>query len=801
MKFKRTVLAVSISAALVTLTACGGGGGGGGSSATLSPYVRSEVPFYTPRQITTIDPLIGTSLTASRSQVYTANLSGPGSQEIIVGNSMEATGATTWRDSKMYVLGWENGSLVDKTSQWFPNNINQTVGSTDLRVADFRNIGRDDLFLMPITDNGYVDYAYLYTNTGSNFSRSTINLPRGIWGHDIVTYDLNRDGYLDIVLSSYGPSSTFLINNAQGSFTPYVEHSNNIGIWNASSIAAGDFLNNNTTTLVVTDPVGPGTNAELMSFSIANGYAVTSLIATLPTPRFMLPKWASYNFGNGQGASHEIRAYAYDFNRDGNKDVLIVSRPWLTNGDWPVYSEIQFLKNNGSGNFTDVTDTVLVGYNTNVSAPYVLKFVDFNNDGLTDILTSTIDYNQNNSHQFLIATQEGKYVAAFQNILSEFTAQSLADAARRATTGSTGSVTLIQGPNNKTYLVTYINVEIGGDHQLMIYLSELGSNGFTTAPASVSALRQVWPYMSTASVNDALARTAQTYLGAKIIDFDRVFNPINGLGISLNGRTGTRIMLSGGIALPNAVNELRKSVSAISAIDGIGRDFTVNLSSTVGQLSDRMQPMTTLTEHNTNSSWSSKFTLMPETTNQGVSYSGSGNNFSISADTSSIDPDGVIYRFSHARTIGSPWVAFTGMWGDVKSSSTFEFSATKTIDNWWAQVGILQTTTEINPGLVQKVSPITSLYSVAGYQFDDWNLYAGVKPYIVSGNIEFKLPTQVDTQGTMSYTTINHALRNTLTGFAGINYNSSYRNHRWSFGAVVDTQSKSAVVAKYQWKF
>ena len=713
---------------------------------------------------------------------------------------MEATGASTWTDSKMFVLGWENGALVDKTSQWFPNNTNQTVGSTDLRLADFRNIGRDDLFLMPITDNGFVDYAYLYVNNGTSFNRSTINLPRGIWGHDITTYDLNRDGYLDLVLSSYGPNSTFLINNTQGSFSPYVEHTNNIGIWNASSIAAADFLNNGTTTLIVTDPAGPGTNAELMSFGISNGYVVTSLVSTLPTPRFMLPKWSTYNFGNGQGASHEIRSYAYDFNRDGVKDALIVSRPWLTNGGWPIYSEIQFLQN-ANGTFTDVTDTVLVGYNTSVAAPYVLKFVDFNNDGLTDILTSSIDLAQNNSHQFLIATQEGKYVAAFQNVLSEFTAQSLTDAARSATVGNAGSVTLIQGPNNKMYLATYVSVQVNGDNQMIIYYSELGSNGFTTAPASISALRQAWPYMSTATANDALARTAQTYLGARIIDLDRAFSPIDGLGISLNGRNGSRTMLSGGISLPNSVNELKQAVSDLSAVDGIGRDFSVNLSSSVGQLSDKMQPMTMLTDHNSHSSWASKFTLSPEIFEQGLSYSGSGNNFSISADTGSIDPMGPTYRVSYARTIGSPWVAFTGMWGEVKSSTTFEISATKTAGDWWFQGGILQTNTEITPGLVQKVSSITSIYSVAGYQNGNWNLFAGTKPYIVAGNIEFKLPTQVDSQGTMSYTTFNHALKNNLTGFVGFNYASEYRNHRWSLGAVFDTHSKSAVVAKYQWKF
>lgn len=801
MKFKRTILSISISSAIATLTACGGGGGGGGSSATLSPFVRSQVPFYTPTAVATVDPLVVTSTsTVARSQVYTGNVSGSTSQDVIVASHMDNSSGGTWSDSKLHMFSWENGILVDKTSQWFPNNINQTVGSTEIKLADFGNRGRDDLFVMPGTDSGYVNYAYFFNNTGSSFTRNTIALPNNVWVHDTVVYDVNRDGFKDFIVASYGPNSTFIINNQNGNFTPYVENSSSIQIWNASSIAAADFLGNNTTTLVITDPAGPGTNAEFKSVSIANGYATVTSIGQLPTPRFMLPKWASYNFGNGQGASHEIRAVAKDFDRDGQTDVIIVSRPWLTGGIWPNFSEIQFLKNN-AGTFTDVTDNILVGYNTATSASYNLKFIDFNGDGLEDILVSGVNYTAGGSHQFLINTVEGKYVAAYQNILTEFTQQAFTIASRTTSATNNGTVNIVQGPNNKMYLLTYLTVQTGGDRQLSFYLSELGTNTSTTAQATATAVSQVWPYMSAIQVNEALARTSQTYFGARVLDPERVFAPIDGLGISINGRTGNRIMLSGGLVLPNAANELKKTLSNVSAVDGLGRDFSVNLSGTVGTINERIQPLHMVTGHNANSSWSSKFTLSPEYTEQGLSYSGSGNNYSISADTSSIDPTGIIYRFSHARTPGSPWLGFGGMWGELRSSSTFELSASKTIDNWWAQAGVLRTDTEMSAGLISRVTPITSVYAVAGYQEQGWNFYAGVKPYIVSGSVEFNLPTSVDSQGTMSYTRMTHALHNPLTGFVGVNYGSEYRNHRWSFGAVVDSTSKSALVAKYQWRF
>lgn len=799
MKFRRTVLSVSISAAIATLTACGGGGGGG-SSATLSPFVRSQVPFYTPTQVVTVDPLVVESTTqATRTQVYTGNITGSG-QDVIVASHMEGSNGNTWSESKLHMLGWTNGTLVDKTAQWFPNDTNQIIGSPTVNLADFSNRGRDDLFVMPGTDIGYVNYAYLYTNNGSNFSRSTISLPTGVWVHDTTVYDLNRDGYKDVIIASYGPNSTFLINNQAGNLTPYIERTSSIQLWNASSIAAADFLRNNTTTLVATDPLGPGSRASLLTFNISGGYAVLNEISQLPTPRFMLPKWASYNFGDGQGASHEIRAIAKDFDRDGQTDVIIISRPWLTGGQWPNFSEIQFLKNN-AGTFTDVTDNILVGYNTATSATYNLKFIDFNGDGLEDILVSGSSYTAGSNHQFLVNTVEGKYIAAYQNVLTEFTQQAFTLASRNSTATNNGTVNIVQGPNNKLYLLTYITIQTGNDRQLSFYLSELGTNATTTAQATASAVSQVWPYMSANQVNEALARTAQTYLGARVLDPDRVFAPIDGLGISLNGRTGSRIMLSGGLSLPNAVPELKQALSNVSAVDGLGRDFLVNLSGAVGVISDRTQPLHMITGHDANSSWSSKFTLNPEYTNQGLAYSGSGNNYSISADTSSINPSGVIYRVGHARTPGSPWLMFNGMWGELRSSSTFEFSASKILDNWWIQAGVLRTETEMSSGLISKVTPITSVYAVTGYQEQGWHFYAGIKPYIVSGSVEFNLPTSVDNQGTMSYTKMTYALHNSLTGFVGVNYSSEYRNHRWSFGAVVDSTSRSALVGKYQWRF
>jgi hypothetical protein len=123
---------------------------------------------------------------------------------------------------------------------------------------------------------------------------------------------------------------------------------------------------------------------------MVGGGVDTPQIGVLPTPRFQLPRWAAAGFGEnlagGRRVSHDVRAVNFDFNSDGRPDVIVMSRPWKTNGQWPQFSEIQFLKNNGSGNFVDVTDSTVVGYNTSMPVSYNPRFVDLNGDGLLDIL-------------------------------------------------------------------------------------------------------------------------------------------------------------------------------------------------------------------------------------------------------------------------------------------------------------------------------------------------------------------------------------------------------------------------------
>ena len=145
MKFKRTALSVAMIAAIATLSACGGGGGGGGGGSPYNspnPYLRTEVPYSTPVRVGTVDPLVNNRSTAWVGDTYVANISGSGEDVIIAGASTVQSSSSDWSSTRLSMFSWENGTLVDKTAQWFTGDSNIILGTNSVKFADFFNTGR-----------------------------------------------------------------------------------------------------------------------------------------------------------------------------------------------------------------------------------------------------------------------------------------------------------------------------------------------------------------------------------------------------------------------------------------------------------------------------------------------------------------------------------------------------------------------------------------------------------------------------------------------------------------------------------
>ena len=116
MLFRRTTLSVSISSMMIALAGCGGGGGGGVGGG--GGYLRTEVPYHTPvRVATAIDPLTKVDGAAPVFDIFDANITGSGNDIILAGRQTQYATPETWSNSKLTLLSWESGTLVDRTAQ------------------------------------------------------------------------------------------------------------------------------------------------------------------------------------------------------------------------------------------------------------------------------------------------------------------------------------------------------------------------------------------------------------------------------------------------------------------------------------------------------------------------------------------------------------------------------------------------------------------------------------------------------------------------------------------------------------
>jgi hypothetical protein len=530
-------------------------------------------------------------------------------------------------------------------------------------------------------------------------------------------------------------------------------------------VAAADFLNNNSTTLIVTDNhTDNATSTRMYSWNINSiNQLGFSEISILPQPRFTLPKWSSY----GITTSHAVRVAAHDFNNDNVMDAIVFSRP----GDFTKnYSEVQFLKNNGAGNFLDVTDTTLVNYNTNTQITYQPKFLDLNGDGLTDILVSG-----NNSAQFLLKSADGKYVATFGNVMADFLNQT-----QGMTSGVTSyqdsKVNVIRGADGQLYLVTTVNFMNGSDNQIAIYASKLGTQSTTTAQSAINLIQQKWGYMSPAQANAVLAQTAATYFnGVAVIDEDAILRPFGNIGIPIS--TGALKPISGYLAGVDLGNG-----SAI-VMDSLGRSFDINLKS----MNTRgLNAFGYNTQHNDQHEITSHAEYL---VNGAVT---TVNGMRIGSDYAGRDANGMtVLNKPRQYTMGvpgyyrngnwsvgaqytylntNPWIAFGGAWGEVTGSGIMDNVVTYRNRGFSAQASLMNVTTNITPGLITKVNNMWGAWSETGYrhttkEFGDLGVYAGVKPVVLSGSVQARIPTAVDMGGNIVYTNKTLQVQNQTTGY------------------------------------
>lgn len=508
MLLKKGLLTTTALAGMVMLSACGGGGGGGGGSTPPNTQLPTPDPTPTPTPnptptptpdpanvFTTTNRNGATSVTYTNASgyattvhdVFVHDINGDGVDEMVVAGRLSSYNNGTER-YKVHVYTVENGVLVDKTSTYFNGSDNEILGTEPaVQFGDFNGDGSVDLFVGTGTDTDtYRGNSVLYTLTNGSFTKATVDTGDA-WIHGNTAGDFDNDGFTDVVNTDYyangGVHYINLVKGGAGGVTVYKD--TNRDLYGASDVAAADFDGDGVTEFIFSDASGQSSSdTKWYSYSTTGSELDLTYVKSLPAPRFELPKWSSYNFGadSGSYASHDIRILAKDFDADSATDVLVFSRPWFTNGEWPKYSEVQFLQNDGLGNFTDVTDTTLVNYNTSTHVSYNPEFIDIDGDGDEDMFLSAGDFDGDaTSNRFLIRTADQKYhdayASSFQTLFDQLVAAEQAKGNTVADNVVSPFNIVTDGTNY--YIVTNIQIEdSSGNTKFVAYSAQIDRSQF-----------------------------------------------------------------------------------------------------------------------------------------------------------------------------------------------------------------------------------------------------------------------------------------------------------------------------------
>ena len=295
---------------------------------------------------------------------------------------------------------------------------------------------------------------------------------------------------------------------------------------------------------------------------------------------------------------------------------------------------------------------------------------------------------------------------------------------------------------------------------------------------AVAIINQLWPYMTAENQVQLLLKTANKNLpgydvnthGQGLLDLDRATQPVGTLGISTTGRAGTVQPITG-ISIAGSTAQIQGKLSSVSAVDSMQRDFQVDLSGAVMQNQLIRNPMGMM--HTPGQSWSNKLIGVYNQQFPGFALGQTATNTSLSLSSESFGHTGPgRHQFTLSRSNFNPFIQYSGAWGSINDSTTFEYDYLhKMGSNLYTQAGVMSTSTNSSPGLIQRVGNIYSIHAAVGYKQDRYNVYAGIQPWTIAGDLHLRLPTYTDAQGTMHYENSRASLAGSRPiSYVGMNY-------------------------------
>lgn len=762
MHFKRTALATAVTTVFF-LTACGGGGGGGGGS-YLAPSPSSPTPNPT-ALVATINPLVTASTIGTALNMFTADLTNSGSQNVVVAGDFNGNNASAHINSKITVFGWNGNQMVDQTSQWFSGTDNVIVGTPKVTFGNFNGNGFQSMFIATGTDGQATsNNVQMFVNNGSRFTRYDIALPHSIDSNDSTIFNYNG---IDNAIAIGSPWSDVIMGSNTNNFRVFP-----VAGVGGTSIAAGNFLGNNQPSFIV-GQYGSSTCLgcqpdALLGFTFDGANVTMPYIRSMPVPLFN----STADYVAKTGGSNTVKVFKMDFDESGVDSAIVLAMP-NTYQTSPWQSSIQFLKNNGTGVFTDVTANTVTGYDASKPPSTSPIIIDLLNTGLPDIV---LPYS--GGAQVLMQVAKGQYVANQANVINNFTGniQTLLNAQGNGQTSANSTVTFVKGPNNNLYLLGMVPETINGTAANQFYFTPVtGNTVAVNAQSAITSARAAWPWLTDAQLNTMITATGMNFAGVPILDAESLLSPSGALTVANRSISG----YIAGVQFGGADGQ-------VVAMDQLGRSFNLNLSpmrpagwsNSFNMDSEHIDQheLTSHTEYLISSSVNNYGPLRmgTETRNQYNTMFGDPNTGPVLGAQPVNYTVGMPRAYENGNWSGgmqyttlnyNPWLGFAGAWGQVKQTNNLDTTVRYNNSGFTAVAGATYTTTTFVPGLIQKVSDIVGVWAETGYRYQNFGVYAGVKPVPVSGSVTANLPTSIDNTGNVHYTSKMLGLQNEVTSY------------------------------------
>ena len=303
--------------------------------------------------------------------IAVADLNGDGGMDLVLANQCLSQGSCMV-GSVSVLLG--NG---DGTFQAAQNYLSDGVFAYAAGVGDWNGDGKLDLAVVDqcqSSENCSGSFTLLLGNGDGTFQVPPNYASGGYDADSVIAADLNRDGKLDLVVSSlcqsancaHGNNGTVsvLLGNGDGTFQQAHDYAS--GGFGASSVAIGDFNGDGNPDVVVANQCSTSDCKSGGNVSVLLGKGDGTLGTAI-----------SYS----SGAYVALSVAVADFNKDGKLDLVVANQcqnSGCKNG------AVAVLLGNGDGTFESAQSYGSAGYFTNFVA-----VGDFNGDGNPDLAVTS----------------------------------------------------------------------------------------------------------------------------------------------------------------------------------------------------------------------------------------------------------------------------------------------------------------------------------------------------------------------------------------------------------------------------